>query len=59
MDDVAGCRLIFRSIKELYGFREDFHKARFKHKRKNDADKYDYIKSPEPTGYRGARCLHL
>ena len=31
MDDVAGCRLIFRRIKELYGFRDDFHRARFNH----------------------------
>jgi hypothetical protein len=44
MDDVAGCRLIFRNIKELYGFRAQFHKARFKHKRRNDLNKYDYIK---------------
>lgn len=53
MDDVAGCRLIFNSLKELYDFRKKIHKARFKHKRKNDIDKYDYIKSPKPTGYRG------
>jgi ppGpp synthetase/RelA/SpoT-type nucleotidyltranferase len=58
MDDVAGCRLIFRSIKELYEFRDDFHKARFKHKRKNDADKYDYIKRPKPTGYRGIHDVY-
>ncbi|CAI8817541.1 RelA/SpoT domain-containing protein [Pseudomonas sp. IT-P218] len=58
MDDVAGCRLIFRSIKELYEFRDDFHKARFKHKRKNDTDKYDYIKRPKPTGYRGIHDVY-
>lgn len=32
MDDVAGCRLIFRNIKDLYSFRTEFHKARFNHK---------------------------
>ena len=32
MDDVAGCRLIFKSIKEIHEFRDEFHKARFNHK---------------------------
>lgn len=58
MDDVAGCRLIFRSIAELYEFRESFHKARFNHKRKNETDKYDYIKRPKPTGYRGIHDVY-
>src|SRR5690554_85909 len=53
MDDVAGCRLIFSSLSELYEFRSKLHKARFKHKRKNEVDKYDYIKLPKDTGYRG------
>ena len=53
MDDVAGCRLIFDSLEELYDFREKIHKARFKHNRKNEADKYDYIQYPKGTGYRG------
>jgi putative GTP pyrophosphokinase len=58
MDDVAGCRLIFRNIRELYEFRKEFHKARFKHKRRNDTDKYDYIKSPKLTGYRGIHDVY-
>ena len=58
MDDVAGCRLIFKNAKELYEFRETFHKARFKHKRKNDKDKYDYIQSPKDTGYRGIHDIY-
>ncbi len=58
MDDVAGCRLIFRSIEELYEFRESFHKARFNHKRKNESDKYDYIKRPKQTGYRGIHDVY-
>jgi hypothetical protein len=44
MGDVAGCRLIFKNIQALYAFRENFHGARFRHKLRNDADKYDYIK---------------
>ena len=58
MDDVAGCRLIFDSIEELYRFREIFHKARFKHKLRNEKDKYDYIKKPKATGYRGVHDIY-
>ena len=53
MDDVAGCRLIFENLNHLNSFREAFHKARFSHKRKNEADKYNYIITPKNTGYRG------
>lgn len=58
MDDVAGCRLIFRNIKELNAFRAAFHKARFNHTRRNDLDKYDYIKRPKDTGYRGIHDVY-
>ena len=60
MDDVAGCRLIFKSLKELYAFRDQFHRARFNHKRRNpeDKDKYDYIKNPKDTGYRGVHDVY-
>lgn len=58
MDDVAGCRLIFRSIKELREFRESFQKARFNHKLRNEADKYDYIRIPKETGYRGIHDVY-
>ena len=58
MDDVAGCRLIFRNIKELNKFRSDFHKSRFKHRMRNSIDKYDYIKSPKATGYRGIHDVY-
>ena len=60
MDDVAGCRLIFKSIKDLYAFRRHFHDARFRHKRRHalDSDKYDYIKAPKPTGYRGVHDIY-
>jgi putative GTP pyrophosphokinase len=58
MDDVAGCRLIFPDLESLYDFRTKFHKARFKHRRKNDADRYDYIKKPKETGYRGIHDIY-
>jgi len=59
MDDVAGCRLIFSNIKDLYAFRGIFHRARFNHKRRNDIDKYDYIKKPKETGYRGIHDVYV
>lgn len=58
MDDVAGCRLIFPNIDALYSFRKDLHKARFHHERRNDIDKYDYIKHPKSTGYRGVHDVY-
>lgn len=58
MDDIAGCRLIFRSIKDLQAFRSKFHKARFNHKLRNEPDKYDYIKKPKDTGYRGIHDVY-
>ena len=58
MDDVAGCRLIFENIDDLYEFRSKIHKARFKHDLKNDVDKYDYIKFPKESGYRGVHDIY-
>lgn len=58
MDDVAGCRLIFRSNDELYAFRKSLHQAHFKHKLRNTEDKYDYIKKPKATGYRGVHDVY-
>jgi putative GTP pyrophosphokinase len=58
MDDVAGCRLIFKTIDKLNEFRAAFHQARFKHKRRNADDKYNYIKNPKETGYRGIHDVY-
>lgn len=58
MDDVAGCRLIFSSIAPLRRFREKLHAARFDHKLRNEVDKYDYIKTPKKTGYRGIHDVY-
>ncbi len=58
MDDVAGFRLIFKQLKGLNDFRAAFHRAHFKHKRRNDLDKYDYIKHPKETGYRGIHDVY-
>ena len=60
MDDVAGCRLMFKKVRDLYDFRATFHRARFNHKRRNpdEPDKYDYIKRPKATGYRGVHDVY-
>ncbi|HEY8085521.1 MAG TPA: RelA/SpoT domain-containing protein [Methylophilaceae bacterium] len=58
MDDIAGCRMIFKNMEDLYSFREAFHKARFNHKRRNEVDKYDYIKTPKSTGYRSIHDVY-
>lgn len=58
MDDVAGCRLIFQDIEQLYGFRRKFHEAKFYHERTNGVDKYDYIKRPKSSGYRGVHDVY-
>lgn len=58
MDDVAGCRIIFPDLASLYEFRDSFHWAKFKHKLRNEKDKYDYIKQPKATGYRGIHDVY-
>jgi ppGpp synthetase/RelA/SpoT-type nucleotidyltranferase len=58
MDDVAGCRLIFPTIDELYEFRDKMHNAHFRHVLKNENEKYDYIKKPKNTGYRGIHDVY-
>jgi putative GTP pyrophosphokinase len=58
MDDVAGCRLIFPNIESLHKFRAELHKANFKHHLRNDVDKWDYIKKPKSTGYRGIHDIY-
>ena len=58
MDDVAGCRLIFPSVKALHEFRSKLHHAKFKHIRKNEKDKYNYIETPSDRGYRGIHDIY-
>jgi putative GTP pyrophosphokinase len=58
MDDVAGCRMIFADLPSLAEFRTEFHKARFQHRRRNELDKYDYIKRPKSLGYRGIHDVY-
>ena len=61
MHDLAGCRLIFESIEDLYKFRNvvnsDQSLKNVNHKLKNLPDKYDYIKINKPSGYRGVHDI--
>ena len=59
MDDVAGCRLIFPDTQSLYEFRHKLHAANFQHQLRNQPDKYDYIKHPKDTGYRGVHDVYI
>lgn len=58
MHDIAGVRVIFESEDDLRVFRKKMEKSRAKHKRKNEIDRYDYIKSPKETGYRGVHDVY-
>lgn len=58
MDDVAGCRLIFRSLNALSEFRARFHRARFNHRLRNQAERYNYVANPKATGYRGIHDVY-
>lgn len=58
MQDIAGCRLIFKNIQDLTEFRESFHNARFAHKLITEDDRYDYLASPKPDGYRGIHDVY-
>lgn len=59
MHDIAGCRVIFHNISELNSFRDDVHRARFSHRRKEaDGDKWNYISHPKEDGYRGIHDVY-
>lgn len=58
MQDIAGCRLIFKNIDDLTSFRSSFHKARFAHKLITSDDRYDYIEKPKEDGYRGVHDVY-
>lgn len=59
MHDIAGCRVIFSDLDELYEFRERVHHARFDHKRRGvDDDRWNYIDRPKQSGYRGIHDVY-
>lgn len=59
MHDIAGCRVIFDTIEDLYYFRNLIHTARFDHKRRGaEDDRWNYIENPKPSGYRGIHDVY-
>ncbi|MDM7927330.1 MAG: RelA/SpoT domain-containing protein [Blastomonas fulva] len=59
MHDVAGCRVIFNDVPALFNFRQEVHRARFSHKRKNVGDeRWNYIDNPKDDGYRGIHDVY-
>ncbi|MBT0957089.1 RelA/SpoT domain-containing protein [Alphaproteobacteria bacterium KMM 3653] len=57
MQDLAGCRLIFDNIQDLRKFQEHLRSSavlrNVRHIYKNNIEKFDYIRRPKATGYRG------
>jgi putative GTP pyrophosphokinase len=58
MHDIAGCRIVFKSIEDLHSVRKSMREARWRHSITHEIDKYDYIKSPKITGYRGIHDIY-
>ena len=58
MHDIAGCRMVFSTLEDLAKTRRSMHSARWKHQLTNEIDKYDYIKKPKCTGYRGIHDVY-
>lgn len=49
MHDIAGCRVIFENVDDLFEYRKRIHRARFKHKLKApEDDRWNYIDNPKP-----------
>lgn len=53
MHDIAGVRAIFRSLEEISDFRDQMRLSKAQHRLIHDEEKFDYIKTPKSTGYRG------
>jgi len=58
MHDIAGCRLIFESVKSLNEFRDGVLNSRAGHEHVGDNQRYNYIDHPKATGYRGIHDVY-
>lgn len=59
MHDIAGCRVIFRTIDDLLAFRSALHESRSQHVLLGrDVDQYNYLIRPKDTGYRGIHDVY-
>lgn len=58
MYDIAGCRMVFDNLDDLYNFRESMiTESRFGHKLIKKHHK-DYIEKPKDSGYRGIHDIY-
>ena len=58
MHDIAGVRAIFRDENQLREFQEKALRSKAQHVLMHDLGKFDYIKSPKKTGYRGVHQVY-
>ncbi|MBN1784029.1 MAG: RelA/SpoT domain-containing protein [Alphaproteobacteria bacterium] len=62
MHDIAGCRLIFKSYKDLINYRSSLHKTKkMLHSLIKQDEKpypYNYIQTPQDSGYRGIHDVY-
>ena len=58
MHDIAGCRLIFPDVNTLSQFRRGVLSSRAGHELVGDKERYDYIKHPKASGYRGIHDVY-
>jgi putative GTP pyrophosphokinase len=58
MHDIAGCRLIFQNLEALTQFRAGVLSSRAGHELVGGRNRYDYIVSPKPSGYRGIHDVY-
>ena len=58
MHDIAGCRLIFKTVDELQNFRQGVLESRARHPLVSDQEKYNYIGNPKSSGYRGIHDVY-
>lgn len=53
MQDIAGCRIVFKNMSSISKLVKDYKTSRFEHQFRGEKD---YISQPKPDGYR---CHHL
>jgi len=58
MHDIAGVRAIFRDENDLREFQEKASRSKAQHVLMHDPLKFDYIRAPKKTGYRGVHQVY-
>lgn len=58
MHDIAGCRLIFADVPTLEEFRKGVLSSRARHELIGGVDRYDYLRQPKQSGYRGVHDVY-